>query len=114
MMGSVHKPCAATIVTLALIIAGCSAASQDPCAGQCRAPYELFVGFRSALPPSRSVQVLSKCEHVPGVLRVSFDRRDGHGIVWTTFFGPESRSKNLPLQACLRNLPSVSWQIWPD
>lgn len=110
----VRKIGAAVIVGLVLTVTGCSATSEDPCAGQCRAPFELFVGFHEGVSSSRAVGMLKQCEHLPGVLRVGWDRADANGVVWTSFFGPRSPSRNSHLSACLRRLPSVSWRAWPD
>ena len=82
---------AAVIVGLVLTVTGCSATSEDPCAGQCRAPFELFVGFHEGVSSSRAVGMLKQCEHLPGVLRVGWDRGTQTGS-----FGPPSSDRGRP------------------
>lgn len=113
-MAPVHKLTAAATVALTLMLAGCSSFSQLPCAGQCRAPFELDVWFHQGVSGSRGIQALKECEHLPGVVRVSWNRTEKSAVVWTTFFGPKAPSQNEPLRSCLKRLPSVAGQGWPD
>jgi len=101
------------VVPLALTLAACSS-PQTVCAGQCHSPYELDVFFHAGVSQAKGTQVLKGCEHLAGVIRISWDisQGPGFGVVWTTFF--ENSPKAAPLGACLKRSPLVTGQGWPD
>jgi hypothetical protein len=110
-MRTVRKLGAVAMVVLALL-SGCTSGTQAACAGQCHAPYELDVFFHPGVSPTRAVQLLKECEHLPGVLRVGWDGAASLGVVYTTFFGPNSPSQGASLFSCLKRLRLGS--AWPD
>ena len=110
-----HGVMAVAVLVLALMLCACNG-SQTICDSQCQRglTYDLYVGFHHGVSPARGVQVLKACRHEPGVLRVGWDRAEGYGVVYTSFFGLKSPSLWAPLRSCLRRSRLVTTQSWPQ
>ena len=94
---------AALVAFPLLVTAGCG--TPRACAGQCSAPYSYAVVFRTGTTVPQARAAVSRCAHVPGVLRTQVTAaasgRPG-GEVWT--LAPHSPR----FIACLRRSPAFS------
>jgi len=100
-------------IPLALLVSGCVPFA---CAGQCSAPYELDVMFRSGTTQQVAQAVLDTCGHKPIVVRIGTAQmvRGGllRGRLWTEDILRSSKTQ--PLLNCLDHSPSVIGAAWPD
>jgi hypothetical protein len=85
------------------------------CGGQCKAPYELDVGFKPSTTISDAKQAIERCADSPIVIRVAtLTRLDGawHDRIYTTQFLRSDVAQ--ALATCLSRQQVISSTVWPD
>ena len=96
------------------ILTACAAQS-TACAGQCNAPYELMVDFRSGLTAAEGKAELTRCSNDPVVVRIETETLGGtgevRGRVFTTVFGNTVSTQ--PLRTCLGRQHDITNFDWP-
>jgi hypothetical protein len=96
-----------------LAITGCGSAINTSCAGQCSAPYELDVTFKTATPASAARAVLAGCGHDPVVIRIG--QLSGRSQPTATIFTHVGyrQPRTTALLKCLHSASSVQAADWP-
>jgi hypothetical protein len=105
----------ALFLAASAFVGGCSAS--DSCAGQCKAPFQLDVSFRSVVGPAAVNKALAACSALPTVVRTAAvppaaHQKGWNGRVFTTKLGRDAGTG--PLLDCLNRQPGVESAGWPD
>lgn len=97
-----------------LAMTGC--APSTACAGQCAAPYQLQVEFKTGTPAHAAEKVLMKCARMPDVIRVGklatkHGTDEPEAIIFTRHFGKSARTSRL--FTCIHSSRVVSGAGYP-
>ena len=108
-----------TVLAAVLPAASACSPSSPVCAGQCRPPFQLDVGFRAGTSKQAAAAAMRKCQASPLVIRIGQLRHPYPGtpgqwtaIIYTTKM--PSGARHIPLLTCLHRSPAVMTAVWPD
>lgn len=107
-----------TMLAAVLPTASACSPSSQLCAGQCRPPFQLDVGFRTGTSKQAAAAAMRKCQANAMVIRIGqlqhhpYPGTPGQwtAIIYTTKLGAGAR----PLLTCLHRSPAVMTAAWPD
>lgn len=109
----------ALTTVLAAVLPAAAACSAGPqiCAGQCRPPFRLQVGFRAGISKQAATAAMRKCQANPLVIRIGQPQRPSPGATgqWTAIiYTKKMGTSQTPLLTCLHRSSVVMTAVWPD